>query len=566
MAASTQTSLGTGVLHPKAKDNEWWRSAVIYQIYPRSFADANGDGMGDLPGITSRLGSLADLGVDAIWLSPFYKSPQKDAGYDVSDYCDVDPLFGTLDDFDRMLAAAHELGLRVLIDLVPNHTSSQHPWFQQALAAAPGSEARQYYHFANGKGLNGELPPNNWLSLFGGPAWTRETNIDGSLGQWYLHLFDSSQPDLNWANPAVQESFEKILRFWLDRGVDGFRVDQPHAMAKAAGLPDHPDIESAGAGFVEGEAAPPMWFQEEVHPIFRKWRAILDSYAGDRAMCGEAYVLPLSFMALWVRSDEFNQTFNFRFLNSDWNAATLFNNINESFEAFDGVGAPSTWVLNNHDVIRSSSRFGGLKIKATDSDGVGPNDPQPDRELGLRRARGATLFMLGLAGSSYIYQGEELGLPEHTTLAPEFRQDPTYARTQGKRVGRDGCRVPLPWEAGIGAANGFNLTGAAWLPQPDVYAEYSRDRQEGVSGSTLELYKAALKLRGENALGEGSFEWLPNYVGNNVLGYRNGNVLVIHNFGHEPIDLPPGEVLLSSLVGMTSGHQLVADQTVWIRA
>ncbi len=552
--------------HSANHNAEWWRSAVIYQVYPRSFADSNGDGIGDLPGITSRLDSLASLGIDAVWLSPFMRSPQKDAGYDVSDYTDVDPLFGTLADFDAMVSRAHELGLRVLIDLVPNHTSDQHKWFQAALSAAPGSADRDFYHFKDGLGADGELPPNNWLSLFGGPAWTRVINDDGTPGQWYLHLFDSSQPDLNWANPAVQSAFEDILRFWLDRGVDGFRVDQPHAMAKAAGLPDHPDIERAGAGFIEGEASPPMWFQEEVHPIFRKWRQILDSYEGERAMCGEAYVLPLSFMAKWVRRDEFNQTFNFRFLNSTWDAKTRFDNINESFEAFDGVGAPSTWVLNNHDVIRHASRFGGLKLKPTDSDGVGPGDPQPDRELGLRRARGATLMMLALPGSSYLYQGEELGLPEHTTLAPEFRQDPTFYRTNGKRVGRDGCRVPLPWEAGAGAANGFNSTGKVWLPQPETYAAYSRDQQEGVAGSTLELYKHALRLRRKLNLGEGSFEWAAEFVSESSLGFRNGEILVVHNFGHEPVDLPAGTILASSLEGMTEGHQLVADQTVWLKS
>ncbi|MEY4424443.1 MAG: hypothetical protein RJB56_70 [Actinomycetota bacterium] len=557
--------LSTASRHLPSESKEWWRSAVIYQVYPRSFSDSNGDGIGDLPGITARLESLAALGIDAVWLSPFMRSPQKDAGYDVSDYKDVDPLFGTLADFDNMVSRAHELGLRILVDLVPNHTSDQHQWFKGALSEIEGSAERDFYHFKDGRGENGELPPNNWLSLFGGPAWTRITNPDGTAGQWYLHLFDSSQPDLNWANPKVQEAFEDILRFWLDRGVDGFRVDQPHAMAKAAGLPDHPDLERAGAGFIEGEPSPPMWFQEEVHPIFRKWRKILDSYPGNRAMCGEAYVLPLSFMAKWVRHDEFNQTFNFRFLNSDWNAKTLFENINESFEAFDGVGAPSTWVLNNHDVLRHASRFGGLKIKPTDSDGVGPKDPQPDRELGLRRARGATLMMLALPGSSYLYQGEELGLPEHTTLAPEFRQDPTFARTKGARVGRDGCRVPLPWEAGVGAANGFNQTGKSWLPQPEIYAEYSRDQQEGVEGSTLELYKHALRLRKQLALGEGGFEWVAEFVGENSLGFRNGDILVVHNFGHTPIALPAGEIIASSLHGMREGHALVADQTVWIR-
>lgn len=544
------------IIHEAKAGGEWWRSGVIYQIYPRSFADANGDGMGDLQGIKVRLPKLHELGIDAVWLSPFYRSPQKDAGYDVSDYCDVDPLFGTLADFDEMLAEAHRLGLKVLIDLVPNHTSDQHAWFQAAINSEPGSPERAFYHFKDG---NGENPPNNWLSLFGGPAWTKLPD-----GQWYLHLFDSSQPDLNWANPVVQETFENILRFWLDRGVDGFRVDQPHAMAKAEGLPDHPDIERAGAGFIEGEASPPMWFQPEVHPIFRRWREILDSYPGERAMCGEAYVLPLKFMALWVRPDEFNQTFNFRFLDSEWNAKTIYNSVSESFEAFDEVGAPSTWVFSNHDVIRHASRMGGLSGRPTASDGVGPTDPQPDRELGLRRARAATLFMLGLPGAAYLYQGEELGLPEHTTLEPEFRQDPTFFRTNGKRVGRDGCRVTLPWEAGATETNGFNSTGKSWLPQPEIYRDYARDLQEQKPESTLNLYKHALQLRKLLKLGEGSFEWLEGYVSEEVLGYRNGNHLVIHNFGAAPIKLPAGRIIASSLHGMHDGHDLVEDQTVWI--
>lgn len=555
--------VANGVSHHSREGAQWWRSGTIYQIYPRSFADANGDGMGDLAGITSKLDSLATLGVDAVWLSPFYKSPQKDAGYDVADYCDVDPLFGTLEDFDCMLERAHELGLKVLIDLVPNHSSDKHVWFQAALNSSPGSRERDFYHFKDGRGENGELPPNNWLSLFGGSAWTRVTEKNGTPGQWYLHLFDSSQPDLNWANPDVQTAFENILRFWLDRGVDGFRVDQPHAMAKAAGLPDHPDVARAGAGFIEGEPAPPMWFQEEVHPIFRRWRKILDSYPGERAMCGEAYVLPLSFMALWVRPDEFHQTFNFRFLNAGWQPKTLFDTINESFSAFDAVGAPSTWVLSNHDVLRHASRFGGDYGKATDSDGVGPDAPQPNRELGLTKARAATMFMLGLPGAAYLYQGEELGLPEHTTLAPEFRQDPTFARTGGKRVGRDGCRVPLPWQAGVGAANGFNTTGKCWLPQPEIYREYARDQQEGVAGSTLELYKSALHLRRELKLGEGSFAWLPQFTNDRALGYRNGGILVIHNFGTDSLSLPTGEVILRSING-SDQHHIAPNETVWV--
>jgi alpha-glucosidase len=547
-----------------APSANWWRSAVIYQIYPRSFADSNGDGYGDLPGITSRLSSLAALGVDAIWLSPFYKSPQRDAGYDVSDYCSVDPLFGDMADFDALLAKAHELGLRVLIDLVPNHTSDQHDWFKAALTSEPGSPEREFYHFATGKGADGELPPNNWVSMFGGPAWTRIVGDDGKPGEWYLHLFDSSQPDLNWANPEVQAAFEDILRFWLDKGVDGFRVDQPHAMAKAEGLPDNPFVEAAGAGFIEGADSPPMWFQEEVHPIFRRWRRILDGYSRERAMCGEAYVLPLSFMAKWVRPDEFHQTFNFRFLDTEWHAPLIKATIDESFSAFGEVGAPSTWVLSNHDVIRHASRMGGLTGRPTASDGVGPGHPQPDRELGLSRARAATMFMLGLPGSAYLYQGEELGLPEHTTLEPEHRQDPTFARTQGERLGRDGCRVPLPWEAAGGKNFGFGPSDASWLPAPEIYGSYARDAQEGIAGSTLELYKHALAARKSWNLGNGSFEWMPGLVSPKTLAYKNGDILVVHNFGEDAVALPEGEVILQSWAGAYT-DALPANQTVWLK-
>ena len=550
------------VTHLAQPGSQWWRSGVIYQIYPRSFADSNGDGLGDLKGITSRLDSLSALGIDAIWLSPFYSSPQKDGGYDVSNYVDVDPIFGKLSEFDDLLAQAHGLGIRVMIDLVPNHSSDQHPWFQKALAGEPGSPERNFYHFKDGTGDSGELPPNNWVSMFGGPAWTRVTEKDGKPGQWFVHLFDSSQPDLNWANPAVQQEFEEILKFWLDRGVDGFRVDQPHAMAKAKGLPDHPYVKEAGAGFIEGRENPPMWFQDEVHEVFRKWRKILESYPGDRAMCGEAYVYPLSLMAKWVRSDEFHQTFNFRFLDAGWDPKKLFDAINESFEAFDGVGAPSTWVLNNHDVIRHASRFGGDFGRATASDGVGSDQPQPDSELGLKIAKGATLFMLGLPGASYLYQGEELGLPEHTKLENKYRQDPTFARTNGQRVGRDGCRIPLPWEP-EGDSIGFSESGKSWLPQPASYKKLARSIQEQDSDSTLSFYKSALGLRKQLGLGEGSFSWLAGHLGPDTLGYENSGVQVIYNFGFQPVDLTTFEILLSSQP--LSGKLLATNQSAWIK-
>ena len=540
-------------LHEAVTGSEWWRSGVIYQVYPRSFSDSNADGMGDLPGITSELGQLQELGVDAVWLSPFYPSPQKDAGYDVSDYKDVAPPLGTLADFDEMLEKAHKLGLRVMIDLVPNHSSDQHEWFQEALRAKPGSSARKFYHFQDGKGEQGELPPNNWLSMFGGPAWTRIPD-----GQWYLHLFDSSQPDLNWENPKVREAFEGILKFWLDRGVDGFRVDQPHAMGKQAGLPDHPYVETAGAGFIEGEPDPPMWFQDSVHEIFRSWRKILESYPGERAMCGEAYVLPLTKMAKWVRPDEFHQTFNFRFLDAPWEKQALVSAIDESFQAFDEVKAPSTWVLNNHDTIRHVSRFGGDYGRTTASDGIGPDNPQPDNELGLIKAKAATLFMLGLPGASYLYQGEELGLPEHTTIEPKYRQDPTFFRTNGERVGRDGARVPLPWVKGD-STSGFSKATAGWLPQPASYAALSRDQQES-EGSTLSLYKQALAIRKQLSLGEGSFDWISK---TDLLGYQNGSTLVIHNFGTSSVELPAGEVLLSS--APLEAAKLPANASCWVK-
>jgi len=344
---------------------DWWRSAVIYQIYPRSFADSNGDGVGDLPGITGRLDALVELGVDAIWLSPFYVSPQVDAGYDVADYQDVDPIFGTLADFDELISAAHNRKIRVIADLVPNHSSSAHPWFQEALQAGAGSAARDRYIFRDGLGAHGELPPNNWNSVFGGKAWTRITESDGTPGQWYLHLFDSSQPDFNWANQEIWQYFRQILRFWLDRGLDGFRVDVAHGMVKAEGLPDYtPEASGGSMGGGETTANAPYWGQEGVHEIFRDWHKLLSQYGTDRILVAEAWVSPLTKMALWVRPDEMQQTFNFDYLETPWEASALKATIERSISAFSAVGAPSTWVLSNHDVIRHATRFGLDRVPA----------------------------------------------------------------------------------------------------------------------------------------------------------------------------------------------------------
>ncbi|WP_127792203.1 glycoside hydrolase family 13 protein [Agromyces sp. LHK192] len=575
--------------------SEWWRTAAIYQIYPRSFADANGDGMGDLAGITSRLAALETLGIDAIWLSPFYTSPQKDAGYDVADYCDVDPRFGSLADFDAMVAEAHARGIRVIVDLVPNHSSDQHAWFQEALAAAPGSAARGRYMFRDGRGEHGELAPNNWDSVFGGPAWTRVVEPDGTPGQWYLHLFDSSQPDFDWTNEEVREEFRRILRFWLDRGVDGFRVDVAHGLIKADGLPDWTPAEGAGsmggAGGATGDSpvshdtlgtdasgvalepaiseengdGAPFWAQEGVHEIYRDWRLLLDEYDGERILAAEAWVDPLAKVAKWVRPDEMHQSFNFAYLETPWNAAALHAVIDQSLDAFGSVGAPSTWVLSNHDVVRHATRL-SVTADNPQGHGLGPRSlGLPEYEPGLRRARAATALMLALPGSVYLYQGEELGLPEVIDLPDDARQDPTWFRTNGERYGRDGCRVPLPWEADA-PSYGFGPTDGSWLPQPDQWRELARDRQQGVAGSTLSLYQDALRLRREHDLGAGSgsgpLEWVDLGLGTDVLAFRNGPVTVVANTGTEPVALPAGDVALAS--DPLDGDLLPADTTVWL--
>ncbi len=549
-SAELDLSADGTLLHRGSPDSAWWRSAVIYQIYPRSWADASGDGVGDLPGITAHLPYLRNLGVDAVWLSPFYTSPQADAGYDVADYRDIDPLFGTLDDAKTLVSQAHSLGIRVIVDLVPNHSSDEHEWFKAALAAAPGSPERDLYMFREGKGDDGSQPPNNWQSVFGGPAWTRVTEADGTPGQWYLHLFDPKQPDFNWENPAVRAEFESVLRFWLDLGVDGFRVDVAHGLIKEAGLPDWAGAMNMLDLTDLDKQHPPMWDQDGVHEIYRGWRKILDSYnttgdaANDRAMCAEAWVDPPERAALFVRDDEFHQAFNFDFLQTPWRATDLREVIASSYAANDKVGAPTTWVLSNHDVVRHASRL-GLPIGTPRPNGIGADDAQPDAVAGLRRARAATTLMLALPGGAYLYQGEELGLPDHTTMPDAVRQDPTFARTHGKELGRDGCRVPLPWSKDE-PAFGFNGTGDTWLPQPTVYGDLAVDQQEGVAGSTLELYRELLRIRKERDLGEGAISVLDE--GADVLAARvetrAGTTQVLVNFGAEPVEIPSGATVL----------------------
>jgi alpha-glucosidase len=577
------TTPADDVIHPADTadtSTHWWRDAVVYQIYPRSWSDSDGDGLGDLPGITARLPYLVELGVDAVWVSPFYVSPMHDAGYDVANYRDIDPIFGTLADADAFLARAHELGLRVLLDLVPNHTSSEHAWFQEALASPPGSPARNRYVFREGSGPGGHEPPNEWSSVFGGEAWSRVTEADGTRGQWYLHLFDTTQPDLNWDNPEVVAEFESILRFWLDRGVDGFRVDVAHGLVKAAGLPDWDGpihfaadlirVDDDGMPVADDEPAPrpPMWDQDGVHEIYRGWRRVLDDYGPDRILCAEAWVQPEQRLARYVRPDEMQQAFNFEFLDTFFDAERLAHVIEESYRANDAVGAPTTWVLSNHDVIRHASRL-GLDLSPEDlrPNGILPGEPEPDAERGLRRARAATLMMLALPGSAYVYQGEELGLPEVIDLPAEARQDPVFARTCGYIAGRDGCRVPMPWTKDA-PSFGFGPGEAAWLPQPPAYGSLAVDQQQGRHDSTWELYRELLATRHERHLGRGSLTW-HELNGPGVLAFVNGDpvgmrhTLVVLNTGSEPVTLPEGARILCASEPI-DGSVLPPDTAVWL--
>jgi alpha-glucosidase len=539
----------------RAADARWWRDAVIYEIYVRSFADSDGDGVGDLPGITARLPHLAHLGVDAVWLTPFYTSPMVDGGYDVADYRDVDPAFGRLADFDLLLARAHGLGLRVIVDLVPNHTSDHHAWFQAAVSSPAGSAERARYVFRDGGGADGGEPPADWLANFGGPAWTQVED-----GQWYLHLFAPEQPDLDWSNPEVGKEFESILRFWLDRGVDGFRIDVAHGMAKDLSEP-FPEL---GAGAVDKQlqyelADHPLWDRDDVHDIFRVWRRILDEYSPPRIGVAEAWVTP-GRRSLYVRPDELHQAFNFDFLETPWQCSAFADVIEGSLHAAGDVGASPTWVLSNHDVVRHPSRY-ALPPRADTIGWLLSNGTKPtaDLEVGLTRARGAALLMLALPGSAYLYQGEELGLHEVADIVPAHLQDPTWERSGHHDKGRDGCRVPVPWEP-TGPSFGFGPS-AAWIPQPKAWAGLARSTQDGVSSSTLELYRAALRLRREFG-GDGTLSWLQKGP-EQLVFRRSSGVACVVNFGQTPATLPAGRVLLTSLDLLDDGR-LPTDAAAWV--
>jgi len=537
---------------------EWWRTAVVYQVYIRSFADGDGDGVGDVAGLRARIPYLADLGIDAIWINPWYPSPQADAGYDVADYRAIEPAYGDLDQADALIAEAHAAGIRVILDIVPNHTSSEHAWFRAALAGDEAARAR--YIFRPGRGTDGELPPNDWTSNFGGPAWARSVDSDGNPGEWYLHLFAPEQPDLDWENPEVREEFEDVLRFWFDRGVDGFRIDVAHGLAKDQEFPD-----AGERGYIQHNEPHPAWDQDGVHEVYRGWRAVSNEY-DDRVFVAEAWVRSNERLGRYLRPDELHTAFQFDFLRTPFRAEHMRSVVDDARAQAAEVGAPATWVLSNHDVVRHVTRYA-----RSQPEHMIENNWERDRwaaepadlDMGVRRARAAIMMMLALPGTVYVYQGEELGLPEVEDVPDEQRQDPIFAMSGGADIGRDGCRVPLPWAA-QGAAYGFSpdgATGEPWLPQPDGWGSYAAPEQLDDPASTLHLYRSALRTRRELLLGQDSFAWVDSPA--DTLAFRRGSVECWVNTGATPVPLPPGRLLLHSAPDAPEG-KLPPASAAWV--
>lgn len=544
-------------MSPPEPRSPWWRTAVIYQIYPRSFADGNGDGTGDLAGVRARLAYLKDLGVDAIWFTPWYLSPLGDGGYDVADYRAIDPAFGAIEEAEALIAEAAAQGLRTILDIVPNHVSDQHVWFRAALEAAPGSPERERFWFHPGKGDDGSQIPTRWVSSFQGSTWTRTTNPDGTPGEWYLHLFTPEQPDVNWNHPEVRREHEAILRFWFDRGVAGIRIDSAALLIKDPALPEVPADPPPGGH--------PFKDRDELHDVYRSWRAIADSYAEPRVLVGELWPPDAPRFADYLRPDEMHTAFNFDFMVRPWSAKELRESIETTLHEHALVGAPATWVLSNHDVTRPVTRYGREETSfAFDAKRFGT---LTDRRLGTRRARAAALLTAALPGCLYLYQGDELGLPENEDLPLGAIHDPMHFRSGGTDPGRDGCRVPLPWTSDPTHAHGFSTTAAEpWLPQPDWWGDYAVDAQAVDPASMLSLYRAAIATRRrEPGLRDGGFAWLdiPG-AASNVLAFTRGDIACVVNFGAEPASLPPpSAVLLAS--GDLSGGRLPEDTAVWLR-
>jgi alpha-glucosidase len=559
-------------------EREWWRDAVVYQLYVRSFGDANGDGAGDLGGIIERLDHLGDLGVDAVWLTPCYPSPQHDHGYDVADYFDIEPMYGTLDTFDELVRAAHGRGIRVLMDVVPNHCSDQHEWFQAALRAAPGSRERSRFWFRDGRGERGEQPPNNWRAVFGGPAWSRVVEPDGTPGQWYLHTFTPWQPDFNWHNPDVVDHFEQMLTFWFDRGVDGFRIDAVTVVGKH---PDLPDAPPPGDGVAETDAwahNPYTVFWPSAHDVWRTWRRLVDEYEQSHpgrqlVTVSEAYTARRPDLLLrYVQPDQFHQSFAFDLMLSPWIASMIRESVASVIDVFEPAGASLSWTLNNHDTQRAVTRYGRADANSPDS-WTGNNlvytDAPVDLALGTRRARAMVLFTAALPGTLYLYQGEELGLPEVLDIPAARREDPIFLRTQGREIGRDGCRVPLPWTASAANAYGFSSSDVEpWLPQPDGWGSYAIGPEHDSAASMLSLYQRILEAR-RRLDHEAPLEWI-DLDHDDLVGFRRGDVSIVLNVSAEPIVLGAeisGEhdVVLASWVGDPFDGTLPGDAAIWLR-
>ena len=532
----------------------WWRDAVIYQLYLRSFADGDGDGIGDLSGARSRLPYLRDLGVDAVWMSPWYDSPMGDGGYDVADYRAIEPAFGRLADAEAFIHDALDLGIRTIVDFVPNHVSDQHAWFQQALAGGRGSPARDRFWFRPGRGPGGDIPPNAWTSHFGDIAWTRTKDPDGAPGDWYLHLFSPGQPDLNWGHPDVWREHEDLLRFWFDRGAAGVRID---SAALAMKHPDLPEIDDAHA-----PGQHPFLDRDELHDLYRSWRRIADAYEPPRVLIGEIWLPDRERFARYLRADELHTAFNFDFLACPWEPDALRDCIVATLDAHEPVGAPPTWVLSNHDVTRVATRYG--RADTSFSFGGRRTGVPTDSALGRRRARAAALLALALPGTYYLYQGEELGLPEVEDLPVDRIQDPMHFQSGGVDPGRDGCRVPLPW-SGATPPFGFSPAGARhqpWLPQPEAWAHLTAASQRSDPSSMLELYRRAVRARRQHLIGAaGAVEWLPSDDG--VLVFRRGDVVCVVNLSPEPVPLAgPGTLLVAS--EDPARGLLAPDATAWM--
>ncbi|HEX4442274.1 MAG TPA: glycoside hydrolase family 13 protein [Galbitalea sp.] len=541
---------------PSATDPLWWRSAVIYQIYIRSFADGNGDGTGDLAGVRQHLNYLRDLGVDAIWFTPWYPSPLADGGYDVENYFGIHPSFGDLEQAEALIREALALGIRTIIDIVPNHISDQHPWFKSALASPPGSPERERFWFRPGRGKNGDEMPNHWVSNFQGDTWTRTTSPDGSPGEWYLHLFTPEQPDLNWNHPDVRKLHEDVLRFWFDRGVAGVRIDSAALLIKDPELPEVPAVVEPGQH--------PNVDRDDVHDVYRSWRAIADSYPGSRVLVGEVWMPDTERFAKYLRSDEMHTAFNFDFMARPWDATQLRESIDSMLAAHAPVGAPSTWVLSNHDVTRPVTRYG--REDTSFSFATKRFHTPTNLALGMRRARAAALLSAALPGSLYVYQGDELGLPEVENIPVELLQDPMYFRSEGVDPGRDGCRVPIPW-SGTEPPYGFepsNATRAPWLPQPEDWAPFTVEAEAGNTGSMLSLYRTALSIRRSHpALGDGAMTWIDSAPG--VLAFSRGLGFVsVTNLSDAPVELPSYTRLLLTSEPLEGGL-LPTDSTAWLR-